>query len=146
MGRWWQWTPTPKWPVSLQCTGPRGRSTSWSHWRQRWRAELHQGRSHRKTGDTGSSGSLRSGSSWMYTTADSTDTPSDKNRGLMSISQGNALSKSTGHAGTCNTPLSMVQINTLTANRIQISRSLHDQWRQRLLLSSQLNKWNKPCT
>lgn len=62
--------------------GPRGRSTSWSRWRLRWRAVPHQERSHRKTGGTRSSGCLLSGSSWTYMSADSTDTPSDKHRGI----------------------------------------------------------------
>lgn len=75
-----QKTLTPEWPASLQCMGPRGRSTSWSRWRPWWRAAPRQERSHRKTGGTRSFGSLPSGSSWTCTTAGSKGTPSDQGR------------------------------------------------------------------
>lgn len=71
---------TLEWPASLQCKGPRGRSTSWSRWRQRWRAAPRPGRSHRKPTGRRSYGPLPLGSWWMCTIAGSTDTPSDGER------------------------------------------------------------------
>jgi len=68
---------TLEWPVSLLCTDPRGRSTSWSRWRPRWRAPPRPERSRRTTAGTRSYGSRLTGSWWTYMTVDSTNTPSD---------------------------------------------------------------------